>query len=386
MNVWRTTQLACAPLAFACVLTVVSLSLGLTRPAHAQGLEDMPDLDAHAVDEHPVPPTSSEYIHHEVGWALFVYPRDARGRVEPLVESAGELHRALREELGQPVLGHVEIRIAPQVEAMVALAPRDLQPRPDAEGATYARYRLILLSLLEPDGTTPTNLKEVYQHHLAHVALFDAVRGHPLPRWFYKGYAVHTSGEQAWSRDGILWKATLSEHLLPLSGLDNPGPVGSDDAQLACAQSADIVRFLLRPHERDRFRSLIARLAEGNAFHSSLEISYGAPLRSLEREWRDDLDDRHGHVPVVLAGGLLVLATIASVAVLRRRRRRDRRDLASRTRKTRPQQESESELPVVRVTLTPRPMTEGVDLAALRREKLRDVPKVQHQGKWHTLH
>ena len=40
----------------------------------------------------------------------------------------------------------------------------------------------------------------------------------------------------------------------------------------------------------------------------------------------------------------------------------------------------------MRVTLTPRPMTEGVDLAALRREKLRDVPKVHHQGKWHTLH
>ena len=59
MNVWRTTQLACvAPLPSRACSRSLSLSLGLTRPAHAQGLEDMPDLDAHAVDEHPVPPTS----------------------------------------------------------------------------------------------------------------------------------------------------------------------------------------------------------------------------------------------------------------------------------------------------------------------------------------
>lgn len=373
-----------AATAFACALAVILMSVGAAR---AQGPDDMPDRGSASLEDHPIPATPSDYIHHEVGWALFVYPRDARGRVEPLVESAGELHRALRDELGQPVLGHVEIRVAPQPEAMAALAPRGLAPPPGSEGAAYPRHRLILLSLHEQQGSTPTRLEEIYRHQLAHVALFDAVGGHPIPGWFHEGYAVHTSGEDAWSRARILWDATLSEHLLPLSSLDSPHPAGSDEGRLARAQAADIVRFLLRPHERDRFRLLVASLAKGNAFHPSLELSYGAPVRSLEREWRDDLDDRHGHVPVLLAGGLLVVAAIASVAVVRRRRRRDRRDVGPRADDLSPaSKESAGRAPVVRVTLTPRSAAEAVDLASLRKQKLRDVPKVEHEGKWHTLH
>ena len=147
------------------------------------------------------------------------------GRVEPLVESAGELHRALREELGQPVLGHVEIRIAPQVEAMVALAPRDLQPRPDAEGATYATLSLDSCfpcsSLM---GRRQPNLKEVYQHHLAHVALFDAVRGATrYLRWFLQGLRrAHLGVSRHGSRDGI----SLESH-----------PVGASSTAFGSRQS-----------------------------------------------------------------------------------------------------------------------------------------------------
>jgi len=346
----------------------------------------MPDLGTGALEDHPVPPVPDDYIHHEVGWVRFVYPRHERARVEPLLESANDLRRRLRDELGHPVLHHLEIRIAPNPRRIAALAPQGLPP-PDPSGAAgYPRHRLVLLSLQPADPGSGADLDARYRNVLGKVALFDAVDGQRLPRWFYEGYASHTSGERSFSRARALWSETVFGALLPLSQLD--GALASDGSHqvLARAQSADFVRFLMRPQDRDRFRALIEKLAEGDTFNPSLELAYGTPVRSLEQEWREDAGDRYGTLPWLMVGAVVGVLVIAGLGTgwLRRRQRPPRPVRPRASGKS--DGASRKQAPTVRVTLTPRSVSESLDLAMLRREKARDVPKVEHDGKWHTLH
>lgn len=94
---------------------------------------------------------------------------------------------------------------------------------------------------------------------------------------------------------------------------------------------------------------------------------------------------RTPYVPLYLGAGLscLFFFAVAGVGLARRRsRRRESNNAQVVTPSER--RRNDRRKPPVRVTLTPRP--ENLDLAALRREKTRDVPKVEHAGEWHTLH
>lgn len=351
-----------------------------TAPAlAADGPSDVADRNAGALEDHPIPPAPSDYIHHEAGWALFVYPRDARGALEPLIEGASEARRAFREQLGQPVLPHVQVRVAQDHEGMEALAPQGLPPG-DQAGVVYARYRLIVISLASPEHAD-LELEELYLHELAHLALFDAVGGRPVPSWFDEGYAVHASSERSLARAQTLWAASFTGDLLPFSELDRVPP---ERANVAYAQSADFVRFLTRDGQQDRFARMIARVEAGRDFHVALEETYAAPVRSLEKQWRADADERYGLSPIVGAVGLVALVGGIAGALWYRSWRR-RRKQALRPRGA-PEPRTPSQTPVVRVTLTPRSAADTLDLAALRKAKPIDVPKVEHEGKWHTLH
>ena len=358
------------------------------EPPHATGPSDMPDVGVGAIEDHPIAPVPADYIHHEANWIRFVYPREARGRVEPLIESAGQTREGLRAELGRPVLERLVVRVARNPEEMTALAPGGLPPPEYAEGVAYARYRLVILSLESTHGGEPPNLAEVFRHELAHIALFDAVGGRHVPRWFNEGYAVHASGESSLARARTLWSASLSNRVLPLSDLDRTFPAGSERASVAYAQSADFVRFLLRKQDRARFRKLIETVETGTPFDRAAERAYGVPLRNLEREWLDELDGRYSYVPVFLGGGLLwVLAFVVVGVGWARRRRRHRTTLKkwAREEAAEDQRKAEREQPI-RVTLTPRTSIDSAEIAAIRVASKVDVPKVEHEGKWHTLH
>jgi hypothetical protein len=350
---------------------------------------DMPDVGVGAIEDHPIPSVPADFLHHEANWIRFEYPREARGRVEPLVESAAQVREALRAELGRPVLERLVVRVARDQDELTALAPVGLPPPEYAEGVAYARYRLVILLLEPPHGGEPANLAEVFRHELAHVALFDAVGGRHVPRWFNEGYAVHASGESSLARARTLWSASLSNRILPLSDLDRTFPAGSDRAAVAYAQSADFVRYLLRKQDRPRFRKLIDAVETGATFDRAAERAYGVPLRNLEREWLDELDGRYSYVPVFLGGGLLwVLAFVVVGVGWARRRRRHRVTLqrwAQEEAEEDRRKEAQREQPV-RVTLTSRTTIDSAEIEAIRTARMADIPKVEHEGEWHTLH
>jgi hypothetical protein len=220
-------------------------------------------------------------------------------------------------------------------------------------------------------------LSALLRHELTHVALADAVSNHHVPRWFNEGLAIRESGEVPWARSRTLWDASLSNRLLPLEALDQGFPGDRYDVNIAYAESADFVNFLMRDTDRARFGSLVERVRAGTEFSRALEDAYGTDMRKLEYEWQEAVGRRFGLVPMLTGGGVLwtPIVGLAGAAWLKKRRRAKAK-LAQWAR-----EEAELDSAIL-ATDTPRhaPVDEVLP------PRVPPLPVVEHEGRWYTVH
>ena len=149
---------------------------------------------------------------------------------------------------------------------------------------------------------------------------------------------------------------------------------------MAYAESADVVRFLMRDDDRTRFGSLVQRLRAGTAFDRALADAYDTDLRKLEYEWREDVSHRFGVLPLLTGGGAVwTLIVGLSFAAWAKRRRRSKAKLAAwaleeaemdaAAQAAHERLEREKAIPVDEDEMPPPA-----------------VPVVEHEGRWYTLH
>jgi Peptidase MA superfamily len=372
---------------FARFLLVLAALVALAWPARAAADEtaaDLPPRDVSVVvqpDAAKLPPLPGDFQRLEHGWITVELPVSVRDRGEALLRDADDFRVRLSEDFGQPALEAIVVRVARTPEQMAELAPESAPPPPYAAGVAYPSLHLVLLALQAPQTWDAPDLAELLQHELTHVALTDAVAGHHVPRWFDEGLAIHESGEVPWARTKTLWDATLGKHLLPLSYLDRGFPADTYEVNEAYAESADFVRFLMRDTDRARFGSLLQRMRAGVPFDRTLEDAYGADVRKLEYEWREELGRRFGVIPMVTGGGLLwvLMVGLAGAAWLKKRRRA-RAKLA---------QWAREEAAMDTVLAASSVAREGTPGAAVEEDvpaRMPSIPVVEHDGRWHTLH
>jgi hypothetical protein len=328
-------------------------------------------LPAASISAPALPPN---YQQRDLGWMTIAYPPSIHERVRPLVEDAPAFKATLADLLGQSVLDHVEIRIARSSDDMVTMTPHEVPPPEYASGVAYPSLHLVVLSLTAPVGAEPTELEQVFRHELFHVALEDAVRGRHVPLWFNEGMAIFVSGEHPWLRRKTLWDAALSHSILPLQDLDRSFPSQSYEASIAYAESADFVRFLLHDQDQPRFAALVERVRSGQPFDGAVADAYDTDLRKLEYEWREDIAKRYTFWPILLSGSTVWMFALGALTLgYARKRRRDRATLA------RWEQEDHGGDAAARESSS--------DLPAVPREiSGRGLPKIEHEGGWHTLH
>jgi hypothetical protein len=340
---------------------------------------------------------------YDGGWIKFVYHPSIRERVQPLIADAAAARTTLTEWVGQPVLSDVRVVIARTPGEMATLAPPNA-PYPDyAAGVAYPEIGLVLLTIKPVHPNSQHDLAEVFRHELAHVALEDAVGGRAIPRWFNEGFAVMASGETSYVRMSTLWTATLSDNLLTLAQLDRTFPSNENEADIAYAEAADVVRFLVRREEQHRFRGLVSRLRDGETMDTALLNSYGEETATLESEWRDDVSKRYTFYPVVFSGSVIWAGTLGLFALgWRKKRRKAKATLARWEREEAAEDEARRRL-ALRVDANAPPQAPRVHIVLSRAQNNDDappsvppaimhrlpeieVPKVEHDGQWHTLH
>jgi hypothetical protein len=337
---------------------------------------------------------------YDGGWIKFVYHPSIRERVQPLIADAAAVRTQLTEWLGQPVLSEVRVSVARTPGEMATLAPPNA-PYPDyAAGVAYPEIGLVLLTIKPVHPNSQHDLNEVFRHELAHVALEDAVSGRPVPRWFNEGFAVLASGETSYVRLQTLWTATVSDSLLTLPQMERSFPADENQANIAYAQAADVVRFLVRREEQHRFRGLVSRLRDSETMDSALLNSYGEDAAALESEWREEVAKRYTFWPVLFSGTVIWAGTLGLFVLgWRKKRRKAAATLARWEREEAAEDEVRRRLamradtgasaPRVHIVLSRSGSDEAppsVPPAAMHRMPEVEVPKVEHDGQWHTLH
>jgi len=231
----------------------------------------------------------------------------------------------------------------------------------------------------------------VFRHELAHVALHDALNGRDVPRWFNEGFAVFASGESSFGRMKTLAMSTVGGSLIPLHELERSFPNDETKAQVAYAEAVDVVRFLVRREDIHRFRTLVTELREGKAFEQAVLDAYAVDLATLELEWRDDASRRYTFVPILLSGTCFwVIALGVAVWAWRRRKRRDKLTLQKWAR-----DEAIEDLQRARLALRSEAarvhivLAKGTEIPVAQLAKSAsevEIPVVEHDGSWHTLH
>lgn len=325
-----------------------------------------------------IPAVPATYQQKDLGWIKFAYVPSAHERVAPLIRDAEEIKARLTDELGQPVLTGVEVRIARTPEEMATLAPEGAPPPPYGSGVAYLQLHLVLLTLTAPASNEGVDLDEVFRHELTHVALEDAVAGRHVPRWFNEGLAIYESQENPWARTKSLADATLSGTLLPLADIDKSFPDGGYEVSVAYAESADFVRFMMRKSDHERFTRMIDRVRGGQAFDRAVADSYSSDLRKMEFQWKEELGRRFTYLPALTGGSAIwVLVIGALVYGYVKKKRRAKATLA--------RWEKEEAAAIEAIHAAKEQDAARVSFEQIAIAKV-ELPKVEHDGGWHTLH
>jgi hypothetical protein len=367
---------------------VVAVAMALSDPTPAGASPGGPppppaaEGEASGFDDVRKPPTPVSFSSDDEGWIEFRYPPAARDRVARLVAEAEEARGDLAEALGQPPLEDVEVRVAIHgAEEMATLAPLGLPPPSGATGVTYTKLKLIVLSFGAFGASSPGELRETFRRELAHLALSEALGGRDASRWFTEGFAIHFSGESPWAREWLLLKGSMRHTLLPLADLDVRLATADAAGALAAAEGSDFVGHLLEPERHGRFAACTAKLREGEPLPAALASAYGASVQDLERAWRSALARQSTLTTVLLSVGVPVLLMVSLIAIRAwRRRRAGAPPVSVKGKKPRGGGASPA-VPRVHIVFSRR--DERADMAVLPEA---DVPKVEHEGEWHTLH
>ncbi|MCA9604792.1 MAG: hypothetical protein KC619_04330, partial [Myxococcales bacterium] len=300
--------------------------VALSTTAHAQ---DRPGDVAVVPSDVALPSAPDGFQTEQIGDVRWEYPRQVSGIAERLQGVYAAEWPRLTAELGGTIEDALVIRIGRNHDEMSQLAPPRALPPEYASGVAYPARGLVLLTLTEPATNEQTDVDTVLVHELSHVALHRAVDGHPTPRWFTEGMAIHQAHERSFERVRTLWGATVGGRLMGFDQLSRGFPRSHTGVSLAYAQSADFVEWLRgREDGAAKLHDVIRRVRSGQSFTTALERTYTASMTRLEIDWHDDLGERFRALPLLFGSGALwVFAALLIVVAYARRRKKDREKL-----------------------------------------------------------
>jgi hypothetical protein len=302
--------------ALALTLGVLSPSFAAAQPVSHRDVITAPGvwLDA--------PALPANYIEVRRGALVIAYPREMAPLAAPILDRAEQDERSLRAQLGVESAPTIRVRVVPDIAALRALAPRQAPPPDYAVGVAYPTISLALVSVRQHDQSATPAVQKVFRHELAHVMLGLATNHAPVPRWFAEGLAIEQAAERTLDRIERLAMASFSGGLIPWRTLDESFSQSHGEVDVAYAQSADMVNWLIRSQGPGRLPVLTMHLREGVPFEQAVRETWGRALAGMESSWRDDARMRFTLAPL-WGGGFLGLAgaALTFAAVLRRRGR-----------------------------------------------------------------
>jgi len=238
--------------------------------------------------------------------------RLSRHAVKRLPELAGEL--------GVPIGDRIRVVIVRTEEEFRTSQPGTIPGW--ADGTAWPTLGVIFLKRPGLRGGQAKPLRQVLDHELVHVLLGRAFLPFHPPQWLQEGVAQVFAGEAGPENTERLARGLLNRDLHTLDELVAGFPEDPQGAELAYAETADFVLWMMHTYGEDVVPKLIRHLADGRPATAAIRESTGEFYREVERRWRSRLTSG-----VPLWGGPLsedglwiIAAVMLAIGGFRRRR------------------------------------------------------------------
>ncbi|MEJ2557393.1 MAG: peptidase MA family metallohydrolase [Anaerolineae bacterium] len=155
-------------------------------------------------------------------------------------------------------------------------------------GLAMSAYQTILL------GVNQENLawgERTVAHELTHIVIHQITFNclGTLPYWLNEGLATYIEGDWEDYQQAVFDAALASDTLLSMQSLSSSFPTSSKRANLAYAQSRQMVAYLIDTYGPDKMADLLRVFQVGSTYDRALVQVYGFDTRNLENEWRISL-------------------------------------------------------------------------------------------------
>ncbi len=170
------------------------------------------------------------------------------------------------------------------------------------------------------------NLEALVRHEIAHLLVFQASGGRPLPRWFNEGVATVAALEWGIGDRARYAAAVIGSGPRSLHALDDAFSGAGGSVTAAYALSAAFTRSLQQRFGADVIRRIIAGVKRGMPFRAAFRAATGTTLGEVEHDFFGREAFWNTWVPFLTSSGVLWLAiTALALFAIHRRRIRDRR-------------------------------------------------------------
>jgi hypothetical protein len=174
---------------------------------------------------------------------------------------------------------------------------------------------------------------QVLDHELVHIILGQAFQKKAPPQWLQEGVAQWFSGEYGPETMDRIAEGMLGSGLFSLGSLSHPFPRDPVRAQLAYAQSADFIAWLVGRHGQDVLPILVKESIRGASFEAALRRATGQSMAQLDKAWSKRLKKSWLWVKALANDSVLIgFATFLLFVAYARVRRRNRERLAEMAR------------------------------------------------------
>ena len=283
---------------------------------------------------------AAEWQTSRFGAFVFHYRSEDEKLVSYLGGFSQEIEDRVGEDLGLEKLDEIQVTIASTHADFRSLQPPGRKAQNWAAALAYpSQDRILMKSPRLLLGGQP-RYEQVFLHEVAHIALDQAARGGSraggnnqnvtqqaqspgtgIPRWLHEGYAIHVAREWSPNREVLLTRAVVGGRLIPLGRLVSDFPEDKIRAQLAYAQSADLVHYLIRSYGSEAFRDFVIALGKGYRFGYASRTILGEDFRTLEENWYRHLRTRYTWIPLLTStGSLWFLASLVFLAAYVRKK------------------------------------------------------------------
>ena len=197
--------------------------------------------------------------------------------------------RELSEALRVPVGDTVYVYLTPSDEVFRSLQPSRAPMWADAtaypgSGAIYLRAQRARVAGDEP-------IEQVLDHELVHILVGRAFAPNRPPAWLQEGYAQVFAGQQGPETTRTILRGGSMGGLIPFSSLMRGFPPDPVQADLAYAQSADLMAWLMVEHGEEVLPDLLLEMRGGVSAEVAFRKVTGSTLSEVEKAWRATVEE-----------------------------------------------------------------------------------------------